>query len=69
MLPQITLDDTFEKVINNFFIKLQKPREAIKRFIFDGNEISPYCKQKLRDLGITRDSQIFAVKSVYFDIL
>ena len=69
LCPHATLDDTFEKLINHFFIKLQKPREAIKKFKFNKKEIRPDCKEKLRNLGITEASHIFAIKSDNFDSL
>ena len=67
--PHANLDDTFEKLINNFFIKLQKPREAITKFKFHKKEIRPDCKEKLKNLGITEASHIYAIKSDNFDSL
>ena len=66
VIIECTLDDTFEKLIYTFFTKLQKPREAIKIFIFNGNEIRSDCKLTLRNLGITENSQIFAIKNNNF---
>ena len=66
---QVTLDDTMEKAINNFFIKLQKPREAIKYFEFNGTEIETNSQDKLRDLNINEESVIYAYKADNFDSL
>lgn len=69
ILPQVTLDDTIEKAIDNFFIKLQKPREAIIKFTFNEMQIQPNSKQKLSDLGINENSVIYALRANNFDLL
>ena len=67
--PQVKLEDTVEKAINNFYIKLVKPREAIKEFKFNGNIIDIHSKVKLKDFGINNNSKIYAVKATNFDQL
>ena len=67
--PQVTFEDTMEKAINNFYTKLLKPREAIKRFEFNNQMIDPNSKLKLRDFCINNDSIIYAIKADNFDIL
>lgn len=69
ILPQVTLDDTVEKAISNFFIKLQKPNTAIKKFLFNNIELSPKSQNKLRDIGINQNSIIHAIKADNFDSL
>ena len=69
ILPQVTLDDTVEKAINNFFIKLQKPKQAIIKFTFNGMQIQPNSQQKLSDLGINENSVIYALRANNFDLL
>ena len=69
ILCHATQNDTIEKMINNFFIKLQKPRQAITRFIFNNQIIDPYSKLKLKDLCINGKSTIYAIKSFNFDLL
>lgn len=67
--PQVNLNDTVEKAINNFFIKLQKPREAIKKFVFNDIEIESNSQDKLEDLNINENSIIYAYKADNFDDL
>ena len=67
--PQVKLEDTIEKAIDNFYTKLLKPREAIKRFMFNNIIVDPYSKLKLREIGINNNSTIFAIKADNFDIL
>jgi len=67
--PQVTFEDTIEKAIDNFFTKLLKPREAIKKFMFNNIIISPNTKLKLREFGIKNNSTIYAIKADNFDIL
>ena len=69
ILPQVTLDDTIEKAIDNFFIKLQKPRHAIIKFMFNEMQIQPNSQQKLSDLGINENSVIYALRANNFDSL
>jgi hypothetical protein len=67
--PQVKLEDTIEKAIDNFYTKLLKPREAIKRFMFNNIIVDPHSKLKLREFGINNNSTIFAIKADNFDIL
>ena len=67
IIPQLTVDDTIQIAVNNFFIKLQKPREAIKEFKLNDNSIDPQSQQKIKD--IKSDTIIFAIKSNNFDEL
>ena len=67
--PQVKLEDTMEKAIDNFYTKLLKPREAIKRFEFNNQIVDPYSKFTLRDFGINNNSIIKAIKADNFDIL
>ena len=69
ILPQLSLDDTLKKSIDNFFIKLQKPREAINEFIFNDRIIDTNSTEKLKDFGLKIDSKILAIKSDNFDTL
>ena len=69
IVPQVTFEDTIEKAINNFFIKLVKPKEAIKRFEFNNNNIDPSSKATLRDFGLKDKSKILAIKADNFDTL
>jgi len=67
IIPQLTVDDTIQTAVNNFFIKLQKPREAIKEFKLNDNSIDPQSQQKIKDMK--SDTIIFAIKSDNFDEL
>ena len=60
-------EDTLEKVIDNFFNKLEKPKEAIKEFKFNENVIDINSKVKLKDFGIINNSKIFAIKAPNFE--
>jgi hypothetical protein len=67
--PQVKLEDTIKKAIDNFYIKLVKPREAIKEFKFNGNVIDINSQVKLKDFGINSKSKIYAIKAPNFDQL
>ena len=67
IIPQLTVDDTLQTAVNNFFIKLQKPREAIKEFKLNDNSIDPQSQQKIKDMK--SDTIIFAIKNDNFDEL
>jgi len=69
ILVHINLDDTMEKAINNFFIKLQKPRESIIKFIYNNNEINQNSQETLINYGINEDSIIYALKADNFESL
>ena len=66
---QVLSSFTFEKAVTNFFIKLIKPREAIKRFLLNGVEISQYSKSTLASLNIDHNTIIKAIKADNFDQL
>ena len=66
---QVLSDFTFEKAVNNFFCKLVKPRNAIKRFLLYEKEISPNCQSTLASLNINENTVIKAIKSQNFDQL
>ena len=68
-MPQVTSKDTVEKTIENFYTKLVKPKEAIKRFEFNNQIIDTNSKIKLIDFGINNDSIIYAIKADNFDTL
>ena len=67
--PQVKSEDTIKKVIDNFFIKLVKLKEAIKEFKFNGIVIEINSQVKLKDFGITNNSKIYATKAPNFDQL
>ena len=67
IIAQLTIEDTIQTAVNNFFIKLQKPREAIKEFKLNDISIDPQSQQKIKD--IKSDTIIFAIKSDNFDEL
>ena len=69
ILCHATSNDTIKKMINNFFTKLQKPRQAITKFTFNNNIIDPNSYLKLKDLCINSKSTIYAIKSFNFDLL
>ena len=66
---QVISDFTFKKAVDNFFVKLVKPREAIKRFLLNEKEIEPDCPSTLSSLNIDENSLIKAIKSENFDEL
>ena len=63
------MEETVEKAIDKFFIKLQKPKEAITEFKFNNNVIDIKSKQKLSELGLTNNSKILSVKADNYDAL
>ena len=67
IMPQITLEHTLEKAIDNFFIKLELPRESIAEFKFNDNTLDVKSKQKLSEIGIGHESKILAIKADNFD--
>ena len=69
ILCHATSNDTIKKMINNFFTKLQKPRQAITKFTFNNNIIDPNSYLKLKDLCINSKSTIYAIKIFNFDLL
>ena len=66
---QVKSEDTLEKVIDNFFNKLGKPKEAIKEFKFNGIVIDINSQVKLKNFGIINNSKIYATKAPNFDQL
>ena len=66
---QATYDFTVQEAINNFFIKLTKPKEAINNFIFNNNPLNVNSTQKLSDMNFNQNSVIYAIKSPNFDSL
>ena len=55
--------------IDNFFIKLVKPRESIKKFLLNGNDLDPQCEQTLSSMNIDHNTIIKAIKSENFNEL
>ena len=66
---QITLEDSIEKAIDNFYIKVQKKKEAITEFKFNDNTLDVKSKEKLKDSGFAQNSKIIAIQSDNFDNL
>lgn len=69
IMAQVTSEDTIEKAIDNFFIKLQKPREAIIEFKLKDNVLDAKSQEKLKDNGIDSNSRIIATQSDNFNEL
>ena len=69
IIPQVLSTYKFKEAVNNFYTKLVKPREAIKKFLFNGNEIAPDCEDTLEKLNINQNTVIKAIKSPNFDQL
>ena len=67
IMAQVTSEDTVERAINNFFIKLQKPPEAISVFKFNDIPIDVKSQQKLKDFGVESNSKIYAFQSDTFN--
>ena len=66
---QVSDDFTLKEAINRFFIKLQKPREAINKFCINNIQLDPNSEQKLKDMNINENTIIYALKSQNFDQL
>ena len=66
---QVSDDFTLKEAINRFFIKLQKPREAIIKFCINNMQLDPNSEQKLKDMNINENTIIYALKSQNFDQL
>jgi len=66
---QVLSTHKFKEAVNNFYTKLVKPREAIKKFLLNGNVIAPDCENTLEELNINQDTVIKAIKSPNFDQL
>ena len=69
IIPQVLSTYKFKEAVNNFFTKLVKPREAIKKFLLNENVIAPDCESTLEKLNINQDTVIKAIKSPNFDEL
>ena len=69
ILSQVRSTYTVKMAIDNFFIKLVKPRESIKRFLLNGNVLDPQCGQTLSSMNINHNTIIKAIKSENFNQL
>jgi hypothetical protein len=67
IVAQVSSNFKFKEAINNFYMKLVKPRGAIKKFLLNNNEISPDCESSLSQLNINKDTIIKAIKSPNLD--
>ena len=67
IIAQVSSNFKFKEAVNNFYWKLLKPREAIKKFLLNNNEISPDSENSLTQLNINKDTIIKAIKSQNFD--
>ena len=66
---QVSDDFTLKEAINRFFIKLQKPREAIIKFCINNIPLDANSEQKLKDMNINENTIIYALKSQNFEQL
>ena len=69
ILSQVRSTYTVKMAINNFFTKLVKPRESIKKFLLNGNVLDPQCSQTLSSMNIDHNTIIKAIKSENFNEL
>ena len=69
IIAQVASTFKFKEAVNNFFMKLLKPKPAIKKFIVNNNEISPNSENTLTQLNINQHTVIKAIKSPNFDQL
>ena len=69
ILSQVRSSHTVKMAIDNFFVKLVKPRESIQRFILNGNILDPQCEQTLSSMNIDHNTIIKAIKSENFNEL
>ena len=67
IIAQVSSNFKFKEAVNNFYMKLLKPREAIKKFLLNNNEISPDSEMTLLQLNINKDTVIKAIKSPNYD--
>lgn len=67
IVAQVSSNFKFKEAVNNFYMKLVKPRGAIKKFLLNNNEISPDSEVSLNQLNINKDTIIKAIKSPNFD--
>ena len=66
---QVIPNYSVKQVIDKFYQKLVKPREAIIKFSFNNIELDTNSEQKLIDLNINEYTIIYALKSLNFDEL
>ena len=64
---QINKTDKFNDILEKLFIKLQKEETAIKKFIFDNNELSKTSTQTASELNFTDKCIIKAIKDKSFN--
>ena len=60
---------TIKEVINRFFTKLGKPKEAIINFTFNDSQLDINSEEILSNLNIDEYSIIYALKSANYDEL
>jgi len=65
--PQVIMNYTVKEAIDKFYSKLAKPKEAIIKFTYNGQNLDPNSEQKLKDLNINEHSIIYAIKSPNYD--
>lgn len=63
ILIKATLDDKIEDIINKFFDIIKKPKNYIKSFLFDLENININSNRKLRDYNINQNSIVLAIKN------
>ena len=69
VLAQVRSNSTVKMAIDNFYKKALKQREAIKKFLLNGNELDPTSESTLDSLNIDDNTIIKAIKADNFDIL
>ena len=69
ILAQVRSNSTVKTAIDNFYKKALKKREAIKKFLLNGNELDPTSESTLDSLNIDDNTIIKAIKAENFDIL
>jgi len=69
VLAQVRSNSTVKMAIDNFYKKALKEREAIKKFLLNGNELDPTSESTLDSLNIDDNTIIKAIKSDNFDSL
>lgn len=69
IFAHVTSNYTVEMAINNFYSKLLKKREAITKFLLNGNQLNPSSQQTLGSLNINENTIIKAIKANNFDQL
>jgi hypothetical protein len=69
ILAQVRSNSTVKVAIDNFYKKALKKREAIKKFLLNGNELDPTSESTLDSLNIDDNTIIKAIKADNFDSL